>query len=217
MNRLCLFDFDGTLIDPHTAITTAAQYALATEGINVMDRNELNPFIGPPLRDSLQEFYNITDQEKIERIVDKYREYFLEHGIYQNKLYPGVIAMLQQLKDAGLTLAIATSKLMQSAQKIAEYHEFDHYFDLIIGCEYDGTRSRKSEIIDYILTRLDPERRYSPIMIGDRKYDIIGAREMEIDSIGVTWGYGSREELERENPTLIVDSVEALSRVLTYK
>ena len=214
MKKLCLFDLDGTLIDPHTAITKAAQYALALEGIKIADRNELNPLIGPPLRDSLRELYNFTDPEQIERIVDKYREYFLEKGIYENELYPGVIDMLKQLKNAGLTLTIATSKLMISAQKIAEYLEFDKYFDLIIGCEYDGARSHKSEVIDYILDKLDPNKQCSPVMIGDRKYDIIGAKEMGIDSIGITWGYGSREELEMESPGLIVDSVEELGRVL---
>jgi len=200
----------GTLIDPHTAITTAAQYALGLEGIEIADRNQLNPLIGPPLRDSLREYFNLTDPQQIERIVDKYREYFLEKGVYQNELYPGVVEMLQQLKSAGLTLAIATSKLMISAQKIAEHLEFDWYFDLIIGCEYDGTRSHKSEVIDYVLERLDPKKQCAPVMIGDRKYDIIGAKEVGIESIGITWGYGSREELEQEKPDLIVDSVEAL-------
>jgi len=190
------------------------QHALALEGIEIVDRNQLNPFIGPPIRDCLRELYNMTDTEKIERIVSNYREYFLEKGIYQNTLYPGIIHMLQQLKDAGLTLTIATSKLMVSAKKIAEYLEFDHYFDLIIGCEYDGTRSHKREVIDYILDELDPKRQYSPVIIGDRKYDIIGARETGIESIGITWGYGSREELAQEHPTLIVDSVETLCRTL---
>ena len=214
MKKLILFDLDGTLIDPHTAITKAMQHALALEGIEIVDRNQLNPFIGPPIRDCLRELYNMTDTEKIERIVSNYREYFLEKGIYQNTLYPGIIHMLQQLKDAGLTLTIATSKLMVSAKKIAEYLEFDHYFDLIIGCEYDGTRSHKREVIDYILDELDPKRQYSPVIIGDRKYDIIGARETGIESIGITWGYGSREELAQEHPTLIVDSVETLCRTL---
>ena len=210
MNKLCLFDLDGTLIDPHTAITKGIQYALASVGIEVTDRNQLNPFIGPPLRDSLREFYNFTDADEIERLVCKYHEYFSENGIYENTLYPGVIEMLEQLKDAGCTLTIATSKLMVNAVKIAEYLKFDQYFDLIIGCELDGSRSRKCEIIDYILAAIDPVRENFPVMIGDRKYDIIGAREMGIDSIGVTWGYGSKEELEKENPTLIAESIEEL-------
>jgi len=214
MKKLCLFDLDGTLIEPHTAITKGVQYAMAFEGIEIVDRNTLNPFIGPPLRDSLRTCFDITDAEQIERIVSNYRDYFLEKGIYENELYPGIIDMLEQLKDAGCVLAIATSKLMLSAQKIAEYLQFDHYFDLIIGCEFDGTRSHKSEVIDYVLKALDPHRQHAPVMIGDRKYDIIGAREMGIDSIGITWGYGDREELEKEQPTLILDSVAELGRVL---
>ena len=212
MKRLLLFDMDGTLIDPHKAITTAIQHALTAEGIEVADYSQLNYFIGPPIRDSLFEMYGMTDSAKIERIVDKYSEHFLEHGIEANKLYPGIIDMLRQLKDAGFTLTVATSKLMISAVKIAEYLEFDKYFDLIIGCEYDGRRSHKREVIEYVLEKSGEYS--SAVMIGDRKYDIIGARETGIDSIGVTWGYGPREELEQENPGLIVDTVPELTQAL---
>jgi len=214
MKKLCLFDMDGTLIDPHVSITSAMQHALAIEDIQIEDRSVLNSFIGPPIRESLKEFYHFTEPKQVERILHNYREHFLEHGIYTNDLYPGIVEMLQQLQDAGFTLAIATSKLMLSAELIAKHLEIDRYFDLIIGCEYDGRRSSKGEVIECVLGKLDPKREYSPVIIGDRKYDIIGARETGIDSIGVTWGYGSREELEREQPGHIVESVAELHQVL---
>ena len=213
MKKLCLFDLDGTLIDPHTAITTGFQYALRSVGIEVEDRNQFNAYIGPPLQDAFRAFHHFTDAE-VDRLVGKYREYFTENGIYQNHLYPGIIEMLNHLKAADMTLTIATSKLKDFAERIAKHLDFDGYFDAIVGCELDGTRGRKREVIDYILQAFDPDRQYAPVMIGDRKYDIIGAREMGIDSIGITWGYGSREELEQENPTMIVDSVEELCQVL---
>lgn len=211
--RLCLFDLDGTLIDPFNAITTGIQHGLRSVGVDVEDRRQLTQFIGPPIRDSLREYGNFTEDE-IELIVSNYRAYFAEKGIYENTLYPGVVDMLKQLKDAGYTLSIATSKLESSAVAILKYLEFGQYFDLVVGCEADGTRSHKSEVIKSVLDELDPNRQYLPVMIGDRKYDIIGAREMGIDSIGVLWGYGSREELMAEAPGVIVGSVGELREVL---
>ena len=210
MKKLCLFDLDGTLIDPYEAMTKGMQFALVQNGIDMPDRDFLKCFIGPPVRDSLRDFLNISDPEKIEQIYSKYLDYFAEHGVYENTLYPGVVEMLAELKKAGLGLAIATSKRMLNAQAIAEYLKIDHYFDVIIGCETDGTRSRKSEVIEYVLEKIDPQRQCLAIMIGDRKYDIIGAKETGISSVGITWGYGSREELEKEQPTLVVDSMAEL-------
>ena len=216
MKKLCLFDLDGTLIDPYEAITKGMQLALSAVGIDISDRRKLTCMIGPPMRDGLREFFNITDTEKVELMYSKYLEYFAEHGVYENTLYPGVVEMLETLKKAGLGLTIATSKRMTVAQAIAEYLKIDHYFDLIIGCEADGTRARKSEVIEYVLASTDPQRQNSPVMIGDRKYDIIGAKETGISSIGITWGYGSREELEKEQPTYIVDTMDELCKVIMH-
>lgn len=213
MKKLILFDLDGTLIDPYDAITKSLQYALEDAGIEAADRSQLKVFIGPPLRTSLREFYNITDNDEIERIYSKYLEYFSEHGIYENKLYPGVIEMLEELTTTGAVLTIATSKLMVSARKIAKLLSIDRYFEHIIGCERDGSRSQKSEIIKYILDKMG--HGYDPVMVGDRKYDIAGAKEIGIDNIGVTWGYGSREELEEAGAVQIADSLEELLRLLT--
>lgn len=212
MKKLCLFDLDGTIIEPHTAITKGVQYALASFGIEVEDRNQLNHFIGPPIRDSFRESYNFTEKNDLDALADKYFEYFTMQGIYENFLYPGAEEMLQSLRDAGFMLVIATSKLTDNSVKIAEYLKFEHYFDLIVGCNADGSRSIKKDIIEFILNEVKGE--YLPVMIGDRKYDLIGAREAKIKGIGVTWGYGSREELEAEKPDLIVDTMDELVRVL---
>ena len=209
MKRLILFDLDGTLIDPYDAITKGAQYALASVGFDLDDRQQLIPFIGPPLRDSLRKFTKITDNAKIEEIVSKYREYFGKYGIYENILYPGIKEMLESLKETGYPLTIATSKLMSNAVEIAQYLEIEHYFDLIIGCEADGTRSDKNEVIEHVLAEMGSKAK-SPVIVGDRKYDIIGAKLTGIDSIGVTWGYGSREELEEAGAGKVVDTMEEL-------
>ena len=211
MKRLCLFDLDGTLIDPHTAITTGVQVAMKEVGVDIPDRNQINHFIGPPIRDSIRTMGNFTDEE-IERVVDKYREYTFEKGIYQNTLYSGIIDMLERLKSEGFTLTIATSKMLIMANQIADNLKFSQYFDLIMGCEPDGTRSRKSEVINAVLERY--KNPIKPVIIGDTKYDIIGAKEAGISSIGVTWGYGSFEELQTAGADIIVDSMDELYGVL---
>jgi len=210
MKKLCLFDLDGTLIDPHAAITTGVQIALKELGLDIPDRNQLNHFIGPPIRDSIRAMGDFTDDE-IERAVAKYRETF-ERGIHLNKLYPGIIEMLEKLKNEGLTLTIATSKMLIMAEQIAKNLNIHQYFDIIMGCEPDGTRSRKSEVINAVLEKY--ESPVSPVIIGDTKYDIIGAKESGIASIGITWGYGTKEELEDAGADIIINSIDELCAVL---
>jgi len=210
---LCLFDLDGTLTDPKEGITKSVSYALNSFGIQVASLDDLVPFIGPPLRDSFRKYFRFTEEET-EIAVGKYREYFSETGIFENFLYQGVSEVLEQLKAHGITMVIATSKPTVFAKKIAEHFGIRKYFDLIAGSELDGTRSRKSEVIDHALNAVDPLRKKVPVMIGDREHDIIGARETGIDSIGVTWGYGSRMELETAKATRIVDNPNEMCRVI---
>ena len=214
MKTLCLFDLDGTIINPKEGITKSVQYALKFFSIEITNLDELQKFIGPPLRDSFREFYNFSEKET-EKAVEKYREYFSEKGMYENTLYPGIIDLLKQLKTDGIVLAIATSKPTFFADKIAEHFNFKRYFDFIAGSELDGARSRKSEVIEYALDIIDPKRKKSPIMIGDRKHDIIGAKETGIESIGVTWGYGSHIELEESNATWIISSPKELYSIVS--
>ena len=210
---LCLFDLDGTLIDPKEGITKSIIYALDHFDIQVTNPDELEKFIGPPLRDSFCKYYNFSIDET-ERVIEKYREYFTKTGIYENTVYPGIFELLDQLKNNNVTMAIATSKPIAFAEVIIEHFGFSKYFDIIAGCELDGTRSKKNEVIDYALNSLDPKRVKSTVMIGDRKYDIIGAKEAKIDSIGVTWGYGSYKELSGAGAALIVNSPSELGSML---
>lgn len=216
MKKLCLFDLDGTIIDPHKAITSGVQYALYDQGVIVTDLDELAPiFIGPPIRESFKMFKSSFTDQQIEQMVLKYMEYFENRGLKENKLYAGILDMLKRLKEEGHILTIATSKNMGNAIKIAKFLDFESYFELIIGCESDGTRSHKAEIIEYVLNKMGSRQdEYEPVMIGDRKYDIIGAKENGIKSIGVTWGYGSVEELQGEGSTHVVTSIEELQNLL---
>ena len=209
MKNLCLFDLDGTLTDPKEGITKSVKYALNSFGIQVENLDDLNKFIGPPLRDSFRKYYNFTETETDE-VVSKYREYFSKTGIFENTIYDGIIEILNRLKNEKITMAIATSKPTVFADKIAQHFKIKEYFDLIAGSELDGARSRKSEVIEYALNILDPKRKKATVMIGDRSHDIIGGQETKMDTIGVTWGYGSRLELEEVKAIWIVNSPEEL-------
>jgi len=211
-----LFDLDGTLTDSQVGITKAVDHALRFFGIQATDLDELKKFIGPPLRDSFRQHCNFTEAE-VEEAISKFREYFSDTGIYENRLYDGAIEMLSRLKTEGVQMVVATAKLTAYAERIAEYFKIGQYFNLIVGSELDGTRSRKGEVIHDALNRIDPDRRKSAVMIGDSKYDIIGGREAGIDSISVSWGYGSRLELEEANAMRIVDSFSELCDIIFCK
>ena len=211
---LCLFDLDGTLTDPRVGITKSFQYALTAFGINE-ELDNLTRCIGPPLRESFREFYgfSLTDTEKA---VARYREYFAETGIFENEVYPGIPKTLQRLRDNEKTLAVATSKVTVYTQMILKRFGLDGFFSFVSGDEMDGslTNNGKRDIIRIALNQLDPEGKMRPVMIGDRKHDVNGARDVGIDSIGVTWGYGSRAELEEASATIIVESIDELCHLL---
>jgi len=207
-----LFDLDGTLTDPQVGMGKSLRYAL--DAIN--EQTEITDFtqlIGPPLRDSLRDIFGL-EGERNELAVTKYREYFGEKGLFENELYLGVIELLQKLKGDGVKMAIATSKVKKYAERIAEHFGFSQYFDFIGGSEFDGRRGAKAEVIADVLEHFQiggsPEALARVVMIGDRKYDIVGAAAAGIDSIGVLWGFGSAEELRAAGATSIVGSTEEL-------
>lgn len=208
-----LFDLDGTLSDSKIGITKSVQHALQKAGVMVNDLDELEPFIGPPLQVSFQEIYGFNDTQITQAIRD-YRERFTERGMFENKLYEDIPALLAHLKQQGYILTIATSKPTVFAEQIIKYFQLESYFDLVVGSHLDGSRSAKGEIIAEVLQQLDSYPKEQFIMIGDRKYDLIGARENQIDAIGVTYGFGSLEELKNEEPTYIVDHVNDLLKYL---
>lgn len=211
--KVVLFDLDGTLTDPKIGITKSVQHALQKAGVMVNDLDELEPFIGPPLQVSFQEIYGFNDTQITQAIRD-YRERFTERGMFENKLYEDIPALLAHLKQQGYILTIATSKPTVFAEQIIKYFQLESYFDLVVGSHLDGSRSAKGEIIAEVLQQLDSYPKEQFIMIGDRKYDLIGARENQIDAIGVTYGFGSLEELKNEEPTYIVDHVNDLLKYL---
>ena len=203
------YDLDGTIIDSSVGITKAVQYSLNKFGIQVDDLKSLYKFIGPPLWSSFMEFYGFS-KEKADLGVKYYREYYSERGILENTLYDGIGEMLKYQNDSGIRIALTTSKPMVYASKIMEYFELDQYFELIAGSELNGERSEKDMVIQYALDEMKITRNDEIVMIGDRKFDVIGAKRFGIDSIGVLYGYGSLNELKEAGANHIVNSVSEL-------
>ncbi len=204
--RYVLFDLDGTLTDPAEGITNSVAYALRRYGIEVSDTSELNCFIGPPLTDSFERFYGFSHEKAVEA-VEVYREYFRPTGIFENKVYDGIPELLSRLKAEGKSVIMATSKPEVFARQIAEHFGFDGYFDLIAGSTLDGSRVKKHDVIENAIKRFEITDRSECVMVGDRLHDIEGAKASSIKSIGVLWGYGSREELEGCGADYICESV----------
>lgn len=206
-----LFDLDGTLTDPMMGITKSVRYALNYYGIEVNDLNDLLPFIGPPLRDSFKEYYGF-DEAKANEAVEKYREYYKTDGIFDNKVYQGMVDCLQTLKDNGKKLYVATSKPEFFAKQIIEHFSLSKYFEYVGGSEFNS-REKKAEVIEYVLktNQIDND---DVIMVGDRKHDIIGAHENKIPCVGVLYGYGTEDELKQYQADYLVSTVEELTELL---
>lgn len=231
MKKYVLFDLDGTLTDPMEGITRCVQYALAAAGIEEPNLQKLTPFIGPPLKESFMEFYGFSEEEA-EKAVAKYRERFRDTGIFENVIYDGIPGMLATLQEAGMTLAVASSKPEVFVNRILKHFSIDSYFDVVVGSELDGRRTDKKEVVAEALSRLYgrekadegkqtsmdvkqmAEKHKYTYMVGDRKFDIIGAKSEGLISVGVTYGYGSVEELEAEQPDYLAESVERLQEIL---
>ncbi|MBS5216150.1 MAG: HAD family hydrolase [Clostridiales bacterium] len=209
-----LFDLDGTLTDPKEGITRCVQYALQSFGIEVKSLDELICFIGPPLRESFQNFYGMSEADA-EKAVEKYRERFSAVGKFENSVLPGIIPMLKKLKEAGKIMALSTSKPWVFAEQILKKYELDSYFSVVVGSELDGTRDEKQEVILETLKRFGLEKgSKEAVMIGDRRHDILGAKKCGLDGIGVRFGYAEEGELEKAGAVMIADTVEELQRML---
>lgn len=216
MNQYLLFDLDGTLTDPKLGITTCVQYALHSLGIEEENLDKLEPFIGPPLKDSFMEFYRLNESQA-EAAIEKYRERFKDKGMFENEVYPGIRRMLYRLKKYGAVLAVASSKPEVFVKKILEHFHLAAYFDVIAGSELDGRRTAKEEVVQEALNRLFPKGDIdydNIVMIGDRKFDVCGAKDNKIVSVAVSYGYGSMEELKEAEPDYIVRSVRELEALL---
>lgn len=211
MFKNILFDLDGTLTDPKVGITTCIAYALNSFGITVESLDDLEHFIGPPLKEQFMESYGFDDRQA-EQAVGKYRERFAVKGMYENEVYDGIEELLQALKAEGKVLGVASSKPEVFVNEILKHFHLDGYFDCIAGADMEGKRTEKEAVVADALQRLGITENEKPktVMIGDRKYDVLGAKAHGLASIGVVFGYGGYEELQHAGADQIAMTVAEL-------
>ena len=211
-----LFDLDGTLTDSAPGILNSVRYACRKLGLEMPSEATLRKFLGPPLIDSFRTLAGLSDAEA-DHAVSAFREYFPTKGIFENEVYDGIPEMLKNLQSKGYFLALASSKPQIYVERILEHFDLKKYFAVVVGSELDGTRETKDQVVQETLHQLFKENPIEPdqvYMIGDRKFDVEGARALGVESVGVTYGYGSKEELKEAKADYIVQSVEELEKFL---
>lgn len=213
MYSTILFDLDGTLIDSEVGIVKCLQYSLGKMGIVERDTAKLRRCIGPSLLETYCNLYGMNKDDGW-KAIHFYRERFDKIGILENSLYTGVDELIKKLSASGKIILLATAKPTEQAQIILERYKLTNFFHTIAGSNLDGTRISKTEIIAFNLNRFPHIDLKKVVMVGDREHDIIGAKQNGITSIGVTYGFGSNDELKAANADYITHSVKGLEKLL---
>ena len=213
MKEYIFFDLDGTLTDSSPGIINSLMYAFEKLDFKINDREELRVFIGPPLIDMMMKQYGFS-HEMATLGLKLYREYFRDKGIFENSVYDGIPAMLSDLQSRGYKLVLATSKPEEFAKRIMEHFDLAKYFYFIGGSDMGETRSSKAAVIEYVMSNCKIAEPEKCIMVGDREHDVIGAGKYGIETVGVLFGYGSKEELDSAGAKYIVATVKELKKLL---
>ncbi len=211
--KTILFDLDGTLTDSREGILSSIQYALSEFGINE-EKENLGMFLGPPAHLAFQEFYDFSEEKAFE-ITNVFRKRYAEKGIYENYLYDGITELLKKLYSKGKKLCVATSKPQIYTEKILAHFDIGKYFDIVVGSDLEGKFYKKSDIIAKTIELIRCDKN-DCIMVGDRKYDIIGAKENGIKSMAVLYGYGNMEEFVSSGADYIALNVEEIYKLADF-
>ena len=210
MKKTILFDLDGTLTDSGEGIINCVIYALERFGLPIPPRDSLRYFVGPPLHESF--IRQGIPADRAEEAVAVYRERYVPTGMFENTPYPGVRQLLEALQAQGHTLYVASSKPEWMCVEILKHFNLDGHFDMICGATMDTSRTNKEAVIAYLLKQNDTTEKI--IMVGDTKFDVLGAKAHGIPTIGVSWGYGKVQEMLDAGAVAIVDSPEQLMQIL---
>ena len=210
MKKTILFDLDGTITDSGEGIINCATLALNHFGLPVPDRDAMRVFVGPPLHKTFIQFG--VPEDKTDAAIKVFRSRYTTVGILENTPYPGIGDLLRTLKERGHQLLVATSKPEIMAIQVLDRFELSQYFDIICGATLDSSRVCKEDVIAYLLSTCDPGS--DVIMVGDTHYDVEGAAFHGIDTIGVAWGYGKVEDMEKAGAKAIAYSMEELLTLL---
>jgi len=214
MNYEYIFlDLDGTLTKSELGIYRGIIYAFNIMGIEVPGEDVLRTFIGPPVKETLKERYGLSDEEA-QRGSDLFHEYYYEKGLFENELYPDTVEFLDKLKAAGKKLVIATAKTDWQAEEVLKHFGIADRIDFIAGVDRKIGRIRKFQMIDHALKTLNIADPANCIMVGDRKYDVLGAAEANMQCLGVLYGYGDRAELEEAGAAYIAETMMEAADIL---
>lgn len=213
----CIFwDLDGTIMNTFEGISAGLEYALAFFGIRETDESVIRTFIGPPLRDAIPARYPLNIYQT-EVAVEKYREFYEAGGMFLSRPYPGVTEVLEKFKRLGYKQIVTSSKPEVMCKKILEKFELTGYFDAIVGASLDGRIDSKQEVLEEAFRRMSLKNRSRVILIGDTKYDAQGAKTAGISCVGVTYGFGTRKELQEYDPEAVFDTIEEVQRYINEK
>lgn len=205
MFRYILFDFDGTVVNTGEGILKSLQYSFYEMGHEVPSQEELKKFIGPPVYYSFTHYYGIGE-DKVGDYIRKYRERYKREGIYECELYKDMLTLLGTLKDSGCTLGIASSKPEHLIFDVAYYLDITKYFDAVVGVKSDASRhTTKTGLILEAMDKLGVSDKSQVLMVGDRHYDITGAKGAGVSSCGCLWGYGNKEEFQEGDADFIIE------------
>ena len=211
--EIVLFDLDGTLTDSGEGIVNTMKETLRHYGISMEGKVEMDRFIGPPLKETLMQYYGFSKEKATEAMV-YFRERYPKRGIYENYVYEGIEELLSRLRRGGFRLAVATSKPEIFAKEVLRYFRLESYFEAVAGALMDDSRSKKYDVILHCLELLEVRDRSRVVMVGDRKHDVEGAARAGIDCIGVLYGYGTEEELTGAGAAHIAKKAEDIARIL---
>ena len=207
-----LFDLDGTLTDPYVGITTTFRHVMSAMRLPLPDEETMRAWIGPPLHETFRSYFG--DPALVSQALTLYRARYREYGMYENRVYPGIPALLQTLREADVKLYVATSKLITPALGILEHFRLAPFFAGIVGATPDERISTKTQVVAATLELLSADERATCIMVGDTAYDIEGARANGIPCIAVSYGYGSLASLTAATPVAVAHTVAELRAVL---
>ena len=207
--KIVLFDLDGTITDSAEGIINSVIYALEKIDKPIPESKDLYSFIGPPLKESFEKICHLSAIDA-DLAVTYYREYYQKKGLYQNQLYQGIPELLSRLNELGCQVYIATSKPEIFAEKIVTHFGLTGYFNGIYGASLDSIRSKKTDVIAYALREAQIETKNDVVMIGDRKHDILGGKENNLATIGVLYGFGNKEELQKAQATYLAATPEEI-------
>ena len=207
--KYILFDLDGTLTDPQEGICKSINHALGYYGME-KPLKELTKYIGPPL---LNSFAELVGEENAQDAIVKYRERFSVVGLYENEIYPNVKDTLSLLKEQGYILCTASSKPQIYVEKILQHFDIAQYFTIIGGSTLDGKICEKEDVINLVLNQLGADKQ-DVVMVGDTRFDLIGAEKMGLSAIGVTYGFASKEELSQYSNIALIDDISEITDIL---